>query len=165
MVSKFLKVHSLIFLWPCLFFVALHWLSLVSASGGFFSAMYGFSLLSQAVGVWDSVFTASGLQNLGSVIVAPHVESPRTKDQTCLLCMVRWILTHCATALGLWCFLNSTLLRCGPCKHTDPSLLDEFLCCKQLCDHHPGQVPGHSQHPDDSSGSLPFGAPHKSLLF
>ena len=66
------------------------------------------------LGVWDSVFTASGLQNLGSVIVAPHVESPRTKDQTRLLCMVRWILTHCATALGLRCCLNSTLLRCGP---------------------------------------------------
>ena len=81
-----------------------------------------FLIAEPGLGVWDSVFTASGLQNLGSVIVAPHVESPRTKDQTCLLCMVRWILTHCANAHGLQCFLNSTLLRCGPCKHTDPSL-------------------------------------------
>ena len=47
-VSKFLKVPLHIFLWLCLFFVALHWLSLVSASGGFFSATYGFSLLSLA---------------------------------------------------------------------------------------------------------------------
>ena len=115
--------------------------------------------------VWDSVFTASGLQNLGSVIVAPHVESPRTKDQTRLLCMVRWILMHSPTVHGLRCLLNSTLLRCGPCKHTDPSLLDEFLCCKQLDDHHPGEIPGHSWHPDDSFGSLPSGAPHKPLLF
>ena len=59
--SKVLKVHFHIFLWLRLFFIALHWLSLVSASGGFFSALYGFSLLSLAVGVWDSVFTASGL--------------------------------------------------------------------------------------------------------
>ena len=50
-VSKFLIVPLHIFLWLRLFFVALHWLSLVSASEGFFSALYGFSLLSQAVGV------------------------------------------------------------------------------------------------------------------
>ena len=53
---------------------------------------------------------------------------------------------------------NSILLSYGSSKHIDPSLLDEFSCCKQLCDHHPGQAPGHSQHPGDSSGFLPVGA-------
>ena len=60
---------------------------------------------------------------------------------------------------------NSILLSYGSGKHIDPSLLDEFLCCKQLCDHHPGQAPGHFQHPDDSFGFLPVGALHGSSLF
>ena len=50
------------------------------------------------------------------------------------------------------------LLSYGSSKHIEPRLLAEFLCCKQLCDHHPGQAPGHSQRPDDSSGFLPVGA-------
>ena len=116
-------------------------------------------------GVRFSIYSKWPLEPGLNIIVAPYVESPRTKDQTRILCMVRWILMHCAPVCGLRCFLNSTLLRYSPCKHTDPSLLDEFLCCKQLYDHHPGQAPGHSQHPDGSFGSLPCGAPHKPLLF
>ena len=60
---------------------------------------------------------------------------------------------------------NSVLLSYRSSKHIDPSLLDEFFCCKQLCDHHPGQAPGHFQHPDDSFGLLPLGACHGSSLF
>ena len=44
---------------------------------------------------------------------------------------------------------NSILLSCGSSKHIEPSLLDEFLCCKQHCDHHISSIqmipPGSSQ--------------------
>ena len=54
---------------------------------------------------------------MGSIVVgltAPsHVESSRTKGQTCLLYILRGILTLYATMDVLWCFLNSAFLRYG----------------------------------------------------
>ena len=44
-----------------------------------------------------------------------------------------WLLGD--LVLFFFCKKNSTCLRYCSHKHKEPGLLDEFLRCKQLCDH------------------------------
>ena len=60
----------------------------------------GFSCCgAQALGMWASVVVVHGLQQLRHTgLVAPwHVGSSWTRSQTCVPCIGRWILNHCAT--------------------------------------------------------------------
>ena len=77
-------------------FMASHELSLVAASGGY-SSCTGFSL--QWLILWIPGSRAFGLQQLGcmGLVTSRLVESSRTRDQTCVPCIGRWILNHLTT--------------------------------------------------------------------
>ena len=114
----YLSIYLSIYLWLHWVFVAARRLSLVVASGGYSSLWCaGFSLgcllLLQSTGSRCAGFSSCGTraQQLWLVgsraqaqqlwrtgLVAPlHVGYSQTRDRTCVPCIGRWILNHCAT--------------------------------------------------------------------
>ena len=83
----FLKNYLFTNFWLCQVFVV-RGLSLVVVSGGH-----------PLLGAWASVIVACGFSGCGSwALVAPwHAKSSWTRDQTCVPCSGKWILTHCTT--------------------------------------------------------------------
>ena len=109
---------KIIYIWLCWVFIAVHELSLVAASQGYSSlrcAGFSFQWLLQlrstdsrsasfsscgtrAQQLWLTGSRAQAQQLQRTGLVAPwHVGSSRTRDQTCVPCIGRWILNHCAT--------------------------------------------------------------------
>ena len=129
------------FFWLCWVFVAVHRLSLVVASGGY-SLLHcmGFSLrwlvLLQSIGSRCAGFSSCGMQAQlwllwPSGLVAPqHVGSSRTRGQTRVPCIGRWILNHYATReVPLFYFYLFVLavpcLSCGT-RHLHCSMRTSF---------------------------------------
>ena len=83
----FLKNYLFTNFWLCQVFVV-RGLSLVVVSGGH-----------PLLGAWASVIVACGFSGCGSwALVAPwHAKCSWTRDQTCVPCSGKWILTHCTT--------------------------------------------------------------------
>ena len=79
----------------------------------------------QAPGTWASVVAARGLSSCGSrglecrlsscgTRAQRHVGSPQTRDRTCVPCIGRWILHHCATREVPITELLTSLVCCPP---------------------------------------------------
>ena len=91
-VFPFAKTASTVFRFGCIgSLLLLRGLSLVAASGGYSSLWCsGFSLR------WILLLRSTGSRRAGAV--APrHVGSSWTRDRTCVPCIGRRILNHCAT--------------------------------------------------------------------
>ena len=111
------KVKMLLFIyfWPCLFFIAVHGLSLITVSRGYSSSqclrflspwlLFLQSLGSRCVGfsscntqvrwLWHRGARMPAQQLGHTGLVAPwHVGSSWTRNQTCVPCMGRQILNH-----------------------------------------------------------------------
>ena len=110
------------FFWLCWVFIAVRGLSLVAASGGYSSLRCtGFSLRwllllwstgSRRMGFSSCSMRAQQLWLTGSraqaqqlwrtgLVALRHVGSSRTRDRTCVPCIGRRILNHCATREAL----------------------------------------------------------------
>ena len=116
----FFFFFNFIYFWLLWVFVAVRGLSLVAVSGGYSSLwctgfLLWWLLLLRSNGSRHAGFSscstrAQQLRHAG--LVAPqHVGSSRTRDRTCVPCVDRRILNHCATreAPGIPRFFNNQL--------------------------------------------------------
>ena len=125
-ISFFLIFKNLFYFWLHWVFIAACGLSLVAACGGYSSLWcMGFSL--QWILLWNTGSRHAGFSSCGTRaqqlwptgsrtqaqqlwrtgLVAPrHVGSLWTRDRTCVPCIVRRILNHCATREALYCISN-----------------------------------------------------------
>ena len=113
----FFKFIYFIYFWLCWVFIAVCGLSLVGASGGYSPLRcMGFSLqwllLLRSTGSRCAGFSSCSTR--ASVVVAQgliaprHVGSSRTRAGTCVPCIGRQILNHCATRAAPFAYyLNS----------------------------------------------------------
>ena len=93
-----LFIYLFIYFWLCWVFVSVRGLSLVVASGRHSSSRCAGLSLSRPL-----LLRSTGSRRAGSVIVAHgpvaprHVGSSQTRARTCVPCIGRWVLNHCAT--------------------------------------------------------------------